>query len=178
MQTDIINQPIFWAVPAASVVALAFAAHFYRRMKQCDEGTPTMREIARHVRSGAMAYLKQQYKIVGIVFVALAILFAVLAVNGLQNPVVPVAFLTGGFFSGLAGFFGMKTATYASARTANAASTCASRVRCSSRGRSCESAWNRAVCGSASADDSASRVNNRSTSVRSANANISSLVEK
>ncbi len=121
MQTDIINQPIFWAVPAASVVALAFAAHFYRRMKQCDEGTPTMREIARHVRSGAMAYLKQQYKIVGIVFVALAILFAVLAVNGLQNPVVPVAFLTGGFFSGLAGFFGMKTATYASARTANAA---------------------------------------------------------
>jgi len=80
-----------------------------------------MREIARHVRSGAMAYLKQQYKIVGIVFVALAILFAVLAVNGLQNPVVPVAFLTGGFFSGLAGFFGMKTATYASARTANAA---------------------------------------------------------
>ncbi|MGN0835455.1 MAG: sodium-translocating pyrophosphatase [Candidatus Spyradosoma sp.] len=121
MHTDIISQPIFWAIPAASVVALAFAAHFYRRMMKSDEGTPTMREIARHVRSGAMAYLKQQYKIVGIVFAVLAVLFAVLAVNGLQNPVVPVAFLTGGFFSGLAGFFGMKTATYASARTANAA---------------------------------------------------------
>ena len=121
MHTDIINQPIFWAIPAASVVALAFAAHFYRSMMKSDEGTPKMREIARHVRSGAMAYLKQQYKIVALVFAALAVLFAVLAVNGLQNPVVPVAFLTGGFFSGLAGFFGMKTATYASARTANAA---------------------------------------------------------
>ena len=121
MHTDIIDQPIFWAIPAASVVALAFAAHFYRSMMKSDEGTPKMREIARHVRSGAMAYLKQQYKIVALVFAALAVLFAVLAVNGLQNPVVPVAFLTGGFFSGLAGFFGMKTATYASARTANAA---------------------------------------------------------
>lgn len=121
MHTDIIDQPIFWAIPAASVVALAFAAHFYRQMMKCDEGTPTMKQIAQHVRSGAMAYLKQQYKIVGIVFVILAVLFAVLAMKGLQNPVVPVAFLTGGFFSGLAGFFGMKTATYASARTANAA---------------------------------------------------------
>ncbi|MBR5622395.1 MAG: sodium/proton-translocating pyrophosphatase, partial [Opitutales bacterium] len=121
MHTDIINQPIFWAIPAASVVALAFAAHFYRQMMKCDEGTPTMKQIAQHVRSGAMAYLKQQYKIVGIVFVILALLFAALAMKGLQNPVVPVAFLTGGFFSGLAGFFGMKTATYASARTANAA---------------------------------------------------------
>ncbi len=121
MHIDIINQPIFWAVPAASVIALAFAAHFYRQMMRCSEGTPTMKKIAQHVRSGAMAYLKQQYKIVGIVFVVLAVLFAVLALKGLQNPVVPVAFLTGGFFSGLAGFFGMKTATYASARTANAA---------------------------------------------------------
>ncbi|HIV04508.1 MAG TPA: sodium-translocating pyrophosphatase [Candidatus Spyradosoma merdigallinarum] len=115
------SQPIFWAIPAASAVALAFAAHFYRQMKTCDEGTPTMRRIAQHVRDGAMAYLKQQYKIVAAVFVVLAVLFAVLAANGLQNPVVPVAFLTGGFFSGLAGFFGMKTATYASARTARAA---------------------------------------------------------
>lgn len=121
MQLDIISQPIFWAVPVASAVALAFAAHFYRQMLKRDEGTPTMREIAAHVRAGAMAYLKQQYKIVGIVFVVLAILFAVLAMNGLQNPIVPVAFLTGGFFSGLSGFFGMKTATYASARTAEAA---------------------------------------------------------
>ena len=121
MHTDIISQPIFWAIPAASAVALAFAAHFYRQMKTCDEGTPTMRRIAQHVRDGAMAYLKQQYKIVAAVFVVLAVLFAVLAANGLQNLVVPVAFLTGGFFSGLAGFFGMKTATYASARTARAA---------------------------------------------------------
>ena len=60
MHTDIIDQSIFWAIPAASVVALAFAAHFYRSMMNSDEGTPKMREIARHVRSGAMAYLKQQ----------------------------------------------------------------------------------------------------------------------
>lgn len=121
MQLDIISAPIFWVVPAASIVALLFAAHFYRQMKKSDEGTPTMREIAGHVRAGATAYLKQQYKIVGLVFVILAVIFAVLAAKGLQNPVVPVAFLTGGFFSGLAGFFGMKTATYASARTATAA---------------------------------------------------------
>jgi len=121
MQVDIISEPIFWVVPVASVVALAFALHFYRQMMKSDEGTPTMREIAAHVRSGATAYLKQQYKVVGIVFVILALIFATLAVKGLQNPVVPVAFLTGGFFSGLVGFFGMKTATHASARTAAAA---------------------------------------------------------
>ena len=81
-----------------------------------------MIEIARHVRNGAMAYLKQQYKVVLIVFIILAIIFAFMAyVLKVQNPWVPFAFLTGGFFSGLAGFFGMKTATYASARTANAA---------------------------------------------------------
>lgn len=87
-----------------------------------DEGTPTMREIAAHVRKGAMAYLKQQYKVVTIVFIILAIFFAILAYGfGVQNRWVPFAFLTGGFFSGLAGFIGMKTATYASGRTANAA---------------------------------------------------------
>ena len=113
---------IFWCVPAASIVALAFAWAFYRAMKREDEGTERMREIAEHVRKGAMAYLKQQYKVVGIVFVVLALIFAYLAYGvGVQNPWVPFAFLTGGFFSGLAGFFGMKTATYASARTANAA---------------------------------------------------------
>ena len=80
-----------------------------------------MKEIAKFVREGAMAYLKQQYKIVIIVFVVLAVLFAVLAYFGVQNSWVPFAFLTGGIFSGLAGFVGMKTATYASARTANAA---------------------------------------------------------
>ena len=112
---------LFYLVPAASVVALLFAWLFFRRMKRESEGTPTMQEIAQYVREGAMAYLKQQYKVVIIVFAVLACLFAVLAYGfGVQNPWVPFAFLTGGFFSGLAGFVGMRTATYASARTANA----------------------------------------------------------
>ena len=114
--------PLFYAVPAASVLALLFAFIFFRSMKNEDEGTPTMKQIAQYVREGAMAYLKQQYKVVVIVFVILAVFFAVLAyVFHVQNPWVPFAFLTGGFFSGLAGFVGMKTATYASGRTANAA---------------------------------------------------------
>ncbi len=113
---------LFYAVPAASIIALAFAAIFYRQMKKEDEGTPTMKKIAQFVREGAMAYLKQQYKVVIVVFAVLAIFFAILAYGfGVQNPWVPFAFLTGGFFSGLAGFIGMKTATYASGRTANAA---------------------------------------------------------
>ena len=112
----------FWLVPVASVVALSMAWFFFRQMMAADEGTPRMKEIALYVRKGAMAYLKQQYKVVGIVFVVLCALFAFMAYGlGVQNPWVPFAFLTGGFFSGLAGFFGMKTATYASARTANAA---------------------------------------------------------
>ena len=110
-----------WIVFCASVVALGFAFFFYRRMLKEDEGTPTMREIASHVRKGAMAYLKQQYKVVTIVFVILAVLFLIMSIFHLQNGVVWFAFLTGGFFSGLAGFLGMKTATYASARTANGA---------------------------------------------------------
>lgn len=113
---------VFWLVPVASVVSLGMALFFYLQMKKADEGTPRMKEIAEHVRHGAMAYLKQQYKVVTIVFIVLAIIFSVMAYGfQLQNPWVPFAFLTGGFFSGLAGFFGMKTATYASARTANAA---------------------------------------------------------
>ncbi|MGN1215244.1 MAG: sodium-translocating pyrophosphatase [Candidatus Cryptobacteroides sp.] len=113
---------LFYLVPAASIVALLFAWIFYHKMRKEDEGTPTMKQIAQFVREGAMAYLKQQYKIVVIVFVILAIFFAILAYGfGVQNPWVPFAFLTGGFFSGLAGFIGMKTATYASGRTANAA---------------------------------------------------------
>ena len=110
-----------WIVFCASIVALGFAFFFYRRMLKEDEGTPTMREIASHVRKGAMAYLKQQYKVVGIVFIVLAVLFLIMSIFHLQNGVVWFAFLTGGFFSGLAGFLGMKTATYASARTANGA---------------------------------------------------------
>ncbi|MBQ3722718.1 MAG: sodium-translocating pyrophosphatase [Bacteroidales bacterium] len=114
--------PLFYAVPAASVLALAFAYIFFRQMMKEEEGTPTMKQIAQYVREGAMAYLKQQYKVVVIVFVILALFFALLAyVFHVQNPWVPFAFLTGGFFSGLAGFIGMKTATFASGRTANAA---------------------------------------------------------
>lgn len=112
----------FWLVPIASIVALSTAWFLFRQMMAQDEGTPRMREIAQYVRTGAMAYLKQQYKMVTIIFVILALVFAFMAyVLEVQNPWVPFAFLTGGFFSGLAGFFGMKTATYASARTANAA---------------------------------------------------------
>ena len=111
----------FYAVPAASLLALFFAWLFFRQMMRESEGNVTMKEIALYVREGAMAYLRQQYKIVIIVFLVLAAIFAVLAYGfGVQNPWVPFAFLTGGFFSGLAGFVGMKTATYASARTANA----------------------------------------------------------
>ena len=114
---------IFCIVPLAALLALLFAWIFFRQMYRESEGTPTMKEIARYVREGAMAYLRQQYKVVVIVFVVLAIFFAILAYGfGIQNPWVPFAFLTGGFFSGLAGFIGMKTATYASARTANATS--------------------------------------------------------
>ncbi|MBF1436420.1 MAG: sodium/proton-translocating pyrophosphatase, partial [Prevotella micans] len=113
---------VFWIVPIASVVALGMAWFFFSAMMREEEGTKRMIEIATHVRKGAMAYLKQQYKVVGIVFVVLAIVFTFMAyVLKVQNPWVPFAFLTGGLFSGLSGFFGMKTATYASARTANAA---------------------------------------------------------
>ena len=112
---------IFWLIPLASVTALIFAFYFYRQMKKKDEGTDLMKKIAGFVREGAMSYLKQQYKVVTIVFIILALIFAAMAYFGLQNNWVPFAFLTGGFFSGLAGFLGMKTATYASARTAHAA---------------------------------------------------------
>lgn len=98
------------------------AWYFFNSMMKAEEGTPRMIEIAEHVRKGAMAYLKQQYKVVLIVFIVLAVIFSLMAyVLKVQNPWVPFAFLTGGFFSGLSGFFGMKTATYASGRTANGA---------------------------------------------------------
>ena len=116
-----ISNSIVYIVLAASVLALTFAFIFYKQMMKEDEGTDLMKKIAAHVRKGAMAYLKQQYKVVIIVFIILAAIFGIMAYFKLQNGVVWFAFLTGGFFSGLAGFFGMKTATYASARTANAA---------------------------------------------------------
>lgn len=113
---------IWWVAPAASVLALIFGVIFYRSMMKASEGTDKMKEIAGHVRDGAYAYLFAQYKVVSIVFAVLFVVFAVLAKMGVQNPFVPFAFLTGGFFSGLCGFLGMKTATNASARTAQGAS--------------------------------------------------------
>ena len=114
----------FWLVPVASVVALGSAYGFFRELMKESEGTDEMARIAAHVRAGAIAYLKQQYKVVGTVLVSLTLVFCVIAyVFHMQNPWVPFAFLTGGLFSGLAGFIGMRTATYASARTANAART-------------------------------------------------------
>ena len=115
-------QYLWYIAPAAAVLALLSAFVFYRRMLRADEGTPRMKEIAGYVRSGAMAYLKRQYKVVSVVFLILLVIFAVLAYFGIQNPFVPVAFLTGGFFSGLCGYIGMKTATRASNRTAQGAS--------------------------------------------------------
>ena len=113
---------LFWIVPVSSVIALVLAWYFYKQMMRESEGTPVMAKIASHVRQGAMSYLKQQYKVVALIFLCLVILFSIMAYGfNLQNHWVPVAFLTGGFFSGLSGFLGMKTATYASARTANAA---------------------------------------------------------
>ena len=114
--------PIFWLVPVASIIALVFAYNFYKGMKKEDEGTEIMRKIALHVRQGALAYLRQQYKIVSAVFIILFFFFVFLTYGlNVQNNWVPFAFITGGFFSGLAGFFGMKTATYASNRAAWAA---------------------------------------------------------
>jgi K(+)-stimulated pyrophosphate-energized sodium pump len=113
---------LFWIVPAAAAVSLGTAYILFRQMKKRSEGTDQMKKIASYIRQGAMAYLKQQYKVVLIVFICIAAVFAVLAyLLHVQNPWVPGAFITGGFFSALAGFFGMRTATQASARTANAA---------------------------------------------------------
>ncbi|MFW6289538.1 MAG: sodium-translocating pyrophosphatase [Mariniphaga sp.] len=113
---------LFLLVPFASILALVFAWIFFKSMMKNSEGTPRMKEIAQYVREGAMAYLKRQYKVVAIVFVILFVLLTIMAYFNVQNPFVPIAFISGGFFSGLCGFLGMKTATYASARTAHGAS--------------------------------------------------------
>jgi K(+)-stimulated pyrophosphate-energized sodium pump len=120
--TDIMISTIFWIVPISALMALLFAWIFYKGMKTQDEGTEKMKEIAEYVREGAMAYLKSQYTVVGKIFLILVVLLSILAYMGVQNPFVPVAFLTGGIFSGLCGYLGMKTATFASNRTAWAAS--------------------------------------------------------
>jgi K(+)-stimulated pyrophosphate-energized sodium pump len=121
---DVANfRPTLWYVaPIASALALVFAVYFYKKMMSANEGTPLMREIAQHVREGAMAYLNRQYKVVTLVFIILVVILALLAKAGIQNPFVPIAFLTGGFFSGLCGYIGMRTATNASARTAQGCS--------------------------------------------------------
>ncbi|MFP4279090.1 MAG: sodium-translocating pyrophosphatase [Halochromatium sp.] len=116
------NEPIFWLAPLASLFAFYFAWRFFNEMRVQDEGTDTMREIGAHVRKGAMAYLRQQYKIMLVVFALVAGLFSYLAYGlEVQNPWLPVTFLCGGFFSALAGYFGMQTATLASTRTTAAA---------------------------------------------------------
>ena len=113
----------FWLIaPFASLLALGFAFYFYKKMMEAPEGTEKMKEIAMYVRKGAYAYLFRQYSVVALVFVILLAILGFCAYKGVQNPFVPVAFLTGGFFSGLCGFLGMKTATNASARTAQGAS--------------------------------------------------------
>ncbi|MDX2415342.1 MAG: sodium-translocating pyrophosphatase, partial [Bacteroidales bacterium] len=114
---------LFWIVPVSSVTALLFAWIFFKMLMKKSEGTPRMQEIAQYVRDGAMAYITRQYKVVAIVFLFLVVFLTILAYMGVQNPFVPVAFLTGGLFSGLCGFLGMKTATFASARTAHGASS-------------------------------------------------------
>ncbi len=114
---------MYWYVaPLASILALLVAIIFYRKMMAANPGNAKMQEIAGYVREGAMAYLFRQYKVVSAVFVVLFVIFTVLAFMGIQNPFVPVAFLTGGIFSGLCGYIGMRTATNASSRTAQAAS--------------------------------------------------------
>ncbi|MBU1259942.1 MAG: sodium-translocating pyrophosphatase [Planctomycetes bacterium] len=112
---------IWWIAPIGSIAGLFVAFYFYKKMMQAPEGNETMVAIAGYVREGAYAYLFRQYKVVAFVFLILFIIFVIMAYMGLQNPFVPVAFVTAGFFSALSGFFGMKTATQASSRTAQGA---------------------------------------------------------
>ena len=112
---------IFWFIPACAILALIFAYIFFKGMMKNSEGNDTMKKIAKYVKEGAMAYLTRQYKVVGLIFLCLLIILTILAYIGVQNPFVPIAFLTGGTFSGLCGYLGMRTATSASARTAQGA---------------------------------------------------------
>jgi K(+)-stimulated pyrophosphate-energized sodium pump len=118
------TEPVFWIAPIAAIVAMIFALRFFREMQAEDEGNEKMRTIGGYVRAGSMAYLRQQYKIMFLVFAVVAGIFAFLAYGlGIQNPWLPVTFVFGGFFSALAGYFGMQTATRASTRTTAAAQT-------------------------------------------------------
>ena len=108
-------------VLAISIIALVYSAIQYYSVKKKDEGTDTMKAIGEKIRGGAMAYLKRQYKTVGIFFAIMFVILFVCAFAGFVSYTVPFAFVTGGFFSGLSGFVGMKIATYANTRTANGA---------------------------------------------------------
>ncbi len=114
--------PVLWLIaPIASVIGLFFAWKFYKQFMEVDEGTELMKKIAQHVRVGANTYLRRQYRVVTVVFVVLFFVFIILAALGVQNWFTPPAFIAGGFFSALCGWLGMKSATQASARTANKA---------------------------------------------------------
>jgi K(+)-stimulated pyrophosphate-energized sodium pump len=112
---------LWWVAPISSVLGLIVAFIFYKMMMSSQKGNEKMETIASYVREGAYAYLFRQYKVVALVFLALFGIFVWMAYKGIQNPFVPVAFVTAGFFSALSGFFGMKTATQASSRTAQGA---------------------------------------------------------
>ncbi len=111
------------AIFVGAVLALVFALIMAKRVMSFDEGTDKMKKISASIRSGANAYLKRQYTIVLIFFVVMFVILGAMAIFGLLTPYVPFAFVTGGFFSGLSGFVGMKIATAANARTANACRT-------------------------------------------------------
>lgn len=114
MKYEILAQNARFFTISAAILTLAFAFYFYKWMRKQDEGTDKMKEIASHVRSGAIAYLKQQYRVIAFFFAGAFIVFAILSYAlKVQNPFIPIGFLTGGFFSTLSGFLGMKTATYA-----------------------------------------------------------------
>ncbi len=115
-------QAMWWIAPISAIIALGMAAILFKKMMTANAGTPRMVEIAGYVQEGAMAYLGRQYKVVGMVFAALVVLFAILSFLGIQDPFLPIAFLSGGLFSGLSGYLGMRTATSASSRTAQGAS--------------------------------------------------------
>jgi len=114
--------PSTWLLaPIGAVLGLVFALVFYHQIRRVDEGTEVMRRIAQYVREGANAYLRRQYRVIFIVFVAMLVLFSLLAVVGMMRPLTPILFVCGGLFSGLSGWIGMRAATQASARTANMA---------------------------------------------------------
>jgi K(+)-stimulated pyrophosphate-energized sodium pump len=112
---------LWWVAPIGSLLGLVVAYYFYKTMMASPKGNEKMEAIASYVREGAYAYLFRQYKVVALVFLILFLIFVALAYYGIQNPFVPVAFITAGFFSALSGFFGMKSATIASSRTAQGA---------------------------------------------------------